>query len=79
MYNASNISNSCNTPFILNELKLENINRLVIGNLNIYSLSSKSGQLKLIIETNIDILAITETKLHSSFPNSKILNAVKVR
>ena len=79
MYNVSNINNSCNTPFILNELKLENINRLVIGNLDINSLPSKSGQLKLIIEKNIDILAITETKIHSIFPNSRILNAVKVR
>ena len=29
MYNASNINNPCDTPSILNNLKLKNINRLV--------------------------------------------------
>ena len=52
-------------------MKLKNINKLVIGHLNINSLPSKFCQLKLIIEKNIDILVITETKLDSSFPSSQ--------
>ena len=70
MYNASNIRNPCGTP-ILNKLKLKNINRLVIGHLNINSLPSKFCQLKLIVEKNIGILAITETTLDLSFPSSQ--------
>ena len=49
-YNASNINSPCDTPSILNKLKLKNINRLLIGHLNINSLPGKLGQLKLIIE-----------------------------
>ena len=71
IYNASNISNPCDTPSILNKLKLKNIDRLVIGHLNINSLPSKFFQLKSIIEKNVDILVITETKLYSSFPSSQ--------
>ena len=67
---ASNINNPRDTLFILNKLKIKNINRSVIGRLNIkifkYSLSSKFGQLKLIIEKNIDILVIAETTIDST-------------
>lgn len=67
---ASNINNPRDTLFILNKLKIKNINRSVIGRLNIkifkYSLSSKFGQLKLIIEKNIDILVIAEITIDST-------------
>ena len=53
----------------LNELRLKNINKLVICLLNINSLSNKFDQLKLIIKNKIDILAITKGKLDSSFPD----------
>ena len=43
MYNAGNIKDLCYTP-ILNKLTFRNINRLVIGHLNINSLPSKFGQ-----------------------------------
>ena len=46
MYKAGNINDPRDTPSILKELKLKNINRLVIGHLNINSLPSKFGQLK---------------------------------
>ena len=44
------------TPSILSNLKLKNVNRLVMGYLNINSLASKFDQLKVVIENNIDIL-----------------------
>ena len=56
----------------LNELRLKNINKLVISHLNINSLSNKFNQLKLIIKNKVDILVITETKLDSSFPDSQL-------
>ena len=54
----------------LNELRLKNKSKLVICHLNINSLSNEFDQLKLIIKNKVDILAITETKLHSSSPDS---------
>ena len=52
----------------LKQLRIRNINRLIIGNLNINSIANKFDELKIFIHTNIDILVITETKIDSSFP-----------
>ena len=53
---------------ILENLKLKNNHRLVIGNLNINSISNKFDNLKLIIQGTIDILVMTETETVSTFP-----------
>ena len=53
---------------VLRNLKIKNINRLVIGHLNINSIRRKFDSLKTIVDSNIDILVITETKLDESFP-----------
>ena len=50
-----------------------NQNKLIIGNLNINSISNKFDQLKCMIEENLDILIITETKLDSTFPTTQFL------
>ena len=55
MYNAGSINDPCDSPSILNKLKVKNLNRLVTGHLNANSLPSKFGQLKLIIKRNIGI------------------------
>ena len=52
---------------ILNKIKLSNVNRLVIGHININSLRNKFESLKMLIILNIDILVITESKLDESF------------
>ena len=44
------------TPSILKNLKLKNINRLVLGHLNINSLAGKFDQLKALIKKKILIL-----------------------
>ena len=49
------------------------MNRPVIGNLNINSISNKFDQLKLFVQGKVDILVITETKLDSTFPTSQFL------
>ena len=41
---------------------------MVIGNLNINSISNKFDNLKLIIQGKNDILVITETETDSTFP-----------
>ena len=47
---------------------LNNINRLIIGQLNINSLSNKSDPPSTIINGNIDTFVISETKLDETFP-----------
>ena len=56
---------------ILKNLKIKNLNRLVIGHLNINSLRNKFESLKLLIKDNIDIMVITESKLDSTFPSEQ--------
>ena len=57
----------------MKQLKVKNYNRIIIGNLNINSIAGKFDHLKTIIEKNIDILVVTETKLDESFPTSQFL------
>ena len=48
-------SNECDPSTILKDLKIRNINRLIIGHLNINRFSRKFGALKQIVQDNIDI------------------------
>ena len=49
------------------------MNSLLIGNLNINSISNKFDQLKLLVRSKVDIFVITEIKLDSTFPTSQFL------
>ena len=53
---------SGNAYCLLSKIKIENVNRIVIGSL-------KSDQLKEVIGKNLDVLTIQETKLDPSFPS----------
>ena len=72
-------SNEINNDEFLNplstikNLRLSNVNRVVIDNLNINSLPNKFNQLKELVLKYVDILVLTETKLDDSFPNSQFL------
>ena len=69
-----NISSSTNDEdplSILKELKEKNVERPVIGHLNINSLSSKFEPLTLMIKNNVDFLVITESKLDDTFPHGQ--------
>ena len=57
----------------LHILRVKNVNRLTIGNLNINSVSNKFDQLKLFLQGKVDILIVTETKLDSNFPTSQFV------
>ena len=56
---------------LLKSIRISNINRLTIGQLNINSLRNKIEALKLIMIGNIDILIITESKLDDTFPKQQ--------
>ena len=56
---------------ILKEIRVKNLNRIIIGHLNVNSLAAKIDSLKVIIPGNIDVMVITESKLDDSYPNSQ--------
>ena len=58
---------------ILKDLRCKNLNRILIGHLNINSLRNKFEILVSSIAVNLDILMISETKLDESFPVSQFL------
>jgi len=64
-------SNSHDAVNNLRKIRLGNLDRLIIGNLNINSIRNKFDQLTCLIRDNIDVLIITETKVDASFPVSQ--------
>ena len=60
-----------NASDILKNIKIQNVNRLIIAQLNINSIKQKLDTLKEIIQDNIDVLVITETKLDETFPSAQ--------
>ena len=58
---------------LLHKIRIRNINKLIIGSLNINSLANKIEQLKLIIKNNLDVLIIVETKLDDTFSTEEFL------
>ena len=72
--NDSPVSGASLNPLLkIKNLRLSNVNRVIIGNLNINSLTNKFDQLKEIVLEYIDILVITETKLDNTFLNAQFL------
>ena len=65
--------NSDDALSILKEIRIKNINRIIIGTLNINSLHPKFEQLKLIIGNCLDVLVIQETKLDPSFTTEQFM------
>ena len=57
----------------LSELRVANGNNVIIAHLNINSLQNKFEALKLIVQGNIDVLVISETKIDESFPLNQFL------
>ena len=64
---------SLNPLLKIKNLRLSNVNRVIIGSLNINSPTNKFDQLKEIVLKCIDIPVITETKLDDTFPNVQFL------
>ena len=52
----------------MKDIRISNINSLIIGQLNIFSLRNKFEQLSAMINGNIDLFMISETKLDETFP-----------
>ena len=57
----------------LKEKKAQSSDKLILGYLNVNSIRNKFEALKFIIDNNIDIFLISETKLYDSFPTTQFL------
>ena len=57
----------------LKEMKAQSSRKLILGHLNINAIRNKFDALKFIIDNNIDILLISETKLDDRFPTARFL------
>ena len=58
---------------VLKEIRLKNVDRLILAHLNINSIRNKFEALSSFVTDNIDILLISETKIDSSFPDGQFL------
>ena len=58
---------------ILRRVRINNVNKLMIGSLNINLLANKFDLLKEIISNHLDILILVETKLDDSFSKNQFL------
>ena len=56
---------------ILKDIRIKNVNRLIIGTLNINFIAPKFEQLKEVIGNHLDIFTIQETKIDKSFPEDQ--------
>ena len=56
---------------ILRLLKTKNVDRPVIGQLNINSISPKFEHLESLIKGNVDLLMVSETKVDDTFPTEQ--------
>ena len=70
-FESRNLGDSPNE--ILHHLKFKNVNRLVIGHLNINSLRNKFDSLKLLVKNSLDVFMISKTKLDETFPEGQFL------
>ena len=66
-------SNSESNNFVndIKDLRRKNIDKVLIGNINVNSIPHKFDQLKELILKYVDVLIITETKLDDSFPTAQ--------
>ena len=55
----------------LKEVRLKNLNRIVVAHLNINSLRSKFDALVEQVSGNVDVLVLSETKIDESFPEGQ--------
>ena len=57
----------------LGKLRVKNVNRIIIGNLNINSISSNFDQLELFVQGKVDTLIVAQTELDSTSLTSQLM------
>ena len=69
-----NVSSDEEDPYtVLQSLRLKNIDRIILGHININSIRNKIDLLVDMISNRVDILLISETKIDDTFPKSQFI------
>ena len=68
-FRGSKLLNNCISRFKM--IRAENFNNIIVGTLNINSISPKFYEFKLIVSGYFDVIIVTETKLDGSFPKAQ--------
>ena len=63
--------NDADPSSLLKQLRIKNIGNIIIAHQNINSMSRRFHELVPIIDNNVDILVLSETKLDGTFPESQ--------
>ena len=58
---------------ILKQIRVKNIDRVIIDHLNVNFFAKKIDAIKTIIPSNVDLMVFSETKLDSSYPIAQLL------
>ena len=66
-------ANLINNNSNLHQVRINNPSRIIFGQININSIRNKFEQLIYIVNNEIDILMVSETKLDGTFPKSQFL------
>ena len=66
-------SNLTNNNSNLHQVRINNLSRIIFCQININSIRNKFEQLIYIVNNEIDILMVSETKLDDTFPTSQFL------
>ena len=66
-----NLSTDYNPREILKQMRIKNGTKIIISHLNINSIRNKFDCLTYLIDKNVDIFLISESKLDSTFPDSQ--------
>ena len=58
---------------VIRQIRVKNINRVIIGHLNVNFMAPKLDAIRTIIPGNVDIMVFSETKLDDSYPTTQLL------
>ena len=57
----------------LRNLRVKNVDKILIGHLNINSIRNKFDMLVDLVKDNLDVILLSETKIDASFPDSQFI------
>ena len=70
--NCTDISSDQDVTKVLNEIRIKNLNRVIIGHLNVNFFVAKIDATRSIMTGNVDIMVFSETKLDDSYPMAQL-------
>ena len=70
--NCTDIRSDKDVAQVLKEIRIKNLNWVIIGHLNVNFFAAKIDAIRTIMPGNVDIMVFTETKLDDSYPTAQL-------